>query len=245
MNLRQNRIPLPPYPEIPDAKCLLEEELKGPVDPAVAKDLGDLTWRQQKRVWNDVGGYSDPFLRPIDISLLDARSSRSCGGVTPVQSRQEVIALYGPPSRNNESTRLGEPLTNPNAIASGDDEDGRFGDVLDLYCSAIQGSTLSMELELAVWGDVELAGASWETASSLEVSIERRSSTPTPSGESQESRIRTLAEYRQVVEVEKAVPLSKPVTVMEEPPLGIEWAYSCCGYSSGKVVDVEKATVRR
>ena len=239
--LHQNRIPLAPYPEPQDSKRLLEEELKGPVDPAVAKDLGDLAWRQQKRVWNDVGGYSDPFLRPIDISLLNARSSSSYGGVTPVQSRQEVIALYGPLPRNNESTRLGDSLTNPNAIVPDDDGDDGFETVLDLYCGAVQGSTLSMELELVVGGDVELIGTSWEAASSLEVSVTRQPSAPTSSGDLRESRICTLEEYRQVIEAEKAESPKELTIAEEEPPLGIVWSYSCCGYAVGRVVNVHSA----
>jgi len=245
LSLRQNRIPLPPTPEIPDAKRLLEEELKGPIDPAVARELGDLTWMQQKRVWGDDGGYSDPFLHPTHISLLEARPSSSCGGAALDQSLQDVTALYGPPKRNNESFHLGESLTNPNVVVLGEDQDDGFEAVLDLYRGAVQSSTLSMELELAVRDDDALAVTGWETASSLELGVERRSSAPTPSGEPPESRIRSLAEYRQVVKAEKAASASKPVTTTEEPPLGIEWTHSCCGYASGRVVNAQKATVRR
>jgi hypothetical protein len=157
-------------------------------------------WMQQKRVWDNKKKYSDPFLGfPIPISLLDSRSPGSREGGAPALSGPEMIALHGPPPRNNESIHLGASLANPNTIAVDDDEGGGFEEVLDLYRGAVQGSTLSMELELAVGGDAGLVGVGWETASSLEVSV------GCGSGEPQESRIRTLAEYRRVVEAEKAV----------------------------------------
>ena len=238
LSLRQNRVPLPPYPEIPDSERLLEDELKGPIDPAVAGELGDLMWMQQKRVWGDRGGYSDPFLGlPIPTSTLGSRSSSLHEGATPAQPAPEVIALYGPLPRSNESTHLGERLANPSAITVDDDEDGGFGEVLDLYRGAVQGSALWMELELAVGGDAGLTGVSWEAASSLEISIGGGS------GEPQEPRIRTLAEYKRVVEAEKAVSLSEHAIPREEPPLGIEWSYSCCGYAAGKVVNFHSANV--
>ena len=172
LSLRQNRVPPPPYPGISDSERL--EELKGPVDPATAGELGDLMWMQQRRIWDDREGYSDPFVgRRIPISLLDDRPSSSGQGGIPTQSQPEMIALYGPPPRNNESTHLGERLTNLNATAVGDSEDAGFEEVLDLYRGAVQGSTLSMELELAVGGDAGL-GVSWEAAGSLEVSIRDR-----------------------------------------------------------------------
>ena len=236
LNLRQNRVPLPPYPENPDPKRLLEDELRGPVDPTVAKGLGDLVWMRQKRVWLNRKGYYDPFLGfPILGSLLDTESSSSCEEDTPAPSRPETITLYGPPPRNNELIHLGERLANPNTIVVDDDEDGGFEEVLDLYRAAVQGSALSMELELAAEGDPELMGVSWEAASSLEISIGHGS------GEPPESRIRTLAEYREVVEAENVVSLSEPAIPREEPPLGIEWSYSCCGYAAGKVVNIHSA----
>ena len=203
-------------------------------------------WMQQKRVWNVLGGYSDPFLlSPTPISLVDARPSSSYGGATAAQPVPGIIALYGPPSRNNESTRLGESLTNPNVIVLDDDEDGGFEQVLDLYRGAVEGSTLSMELELTVGGDAGLIEVGWETASSLEVSVERRSSTPVFSGEPQGSRIRTLAEYKKIVEAEKVSPPLEQAIPGEEPPLGIEWVYSSCGYASGRVVNPQRAKTRR
>ena len=246
LSLRQNRIPLSPYPENEDPKSLLADELKGPVDPVIAQELGDLMWMQQKRVWNELGGYSDPFLcLPIPTSLLNIKSSSSCGGVATVKSGLEAAALYGPPSRNNESTRLGESLTNPNVIVLDDDEDGGFEQVLDLYRGAVEGSTLSMELELTVGGDAGLIEGSWEAASSLEVSVERRSFAAEFFGEPQESRIRTLAEYKQLVEAEKMPLPSKQAVSGEEPLLGIEWEYNCCGYGSGRVVNLQRARAQR
>ena len=246
LSLRQNRIPLSPYPENEDPKSLLADELKGPVDPVIAQELGDLMWMQQKRVWDNLGGYSDPFLcLPIPTSLLNIKSLGSWEGVATVQSGLEATALYGPPSRINESTRLGESLTNPNIIVLDDDEDGGFEQVLDLYRGAVEGSTLSMELELAVGGDAGLIEVDWETASSLEVSVERRSSTPAFSGEPQGSRIRTLVEYKKVVEAEKVSPPLEQAIPGEEPPLGIEWVYGSCGYASGRVVNTRRAKTRR
>jgi len=191
-------------------------------------------WMQQRRVWDDRGGYSDPFVGcRIPISLLDDRSSSSGEGGIPTQSQPEMIALYGPPPRNNESTHLGERLVNPNTTAVDDNEDAGFEEVLDLYCGAVQGSTLSMELELAVGGDAGL-GVSWEAASSLEVSIKHGS------GEPREPRVCTLAEYRQVVKAKKVV--SRPAIPREEPPLvHIEWSYHSCGYATGRVVNSQKA----
>lgn len=200
-------------------------------------------WMQQKRVWDDRGGYSDPFLGlPIPISQLNTRSSSSCEGVAPVPSELEIIALYGPPPRNNESVHLGERVANPSIIALDNNEDGGFEEVLDLYRGAVQGSTLSMELELTVGDDSGLTGVSWVAASSLEVGMERGPFTPTPSGG---SRICTLTEYKQVVEAEKAQPLLEPAAPMEDPPLGIKWVYSSCGYATGRIVNPQKFKTRR
>jgi hypothetical protein len=239
--MQKNSIPPSPYPENPDPKRLLGDELKGPVDPAIAKEHGNLVWMQQKRVWDELGGFENPFLAPIPISLIHTGSSNSGRGATPARSRPEEIALYGPPSRTNESTRLGESLTNPNVIVvDDDDDDDGFDGVLDLYCGAVQGSTLSMELELVVGNDVGSACVGWEGVSSLEVSIKRKSSAPSSYGDPQEPRIRTLAEYKQVIKVNVPPPL-EPVTPREESPLGIEWSYSCCGYATGKVVNTRRA----
>jgi len=233
LSFRQNRIPLPPYSENSDAERLLEDGLREPVDPAIARELGGLMWKQQKRVWDNRGGYSDPFVsRHICISLLDDRPLSSGEGETPAQLEPEMVALYGPPLRKNESTHLGERLTNPGATEVDDDGDAGFEEVLDLYRGAVQGSALSMELELAIGGDAGL-GVSWEAASSLEVSIKRGS------GEPRESRIFTPAEYGRVVEAEKVV--SGPAIPREEPPLGVEWSYRSCGYATGKIVNVHSA----
>jgi len=197
---------------------------------------------QQKRVWGNCGGYSDPFLGfRTPTSLLDSKSSSPCEGATPTQPGPEAIALYGPASRNNESVHLGEKLTNPNATAL-NDEDGGFEEVLDLYRGAVQGSTLSMELELAVGGDTGLTGVSWEAASSLEVSIKRTGSSASSSiDRPTESRICTLVEYKQMVEAEKGQPSLGSAVSKEEPPLRIEWSYSSCGYAIGRVIDSQKA----
>lgn len=193
-------------------------------------------WMQQRRIWDDREGYSDPFVgRRIPISLLDDRPSSSGQGGIPTQSQPEMIALYGPPPRNNESTHLGERLTNLNATAVGNNEDAGFEEVLDLYRGAVQGSTLSMELELAVGGDAGL-GVSWEAAGSLEVSIRHGSRKP------RESRVCTLAEYRRIVEAKKVV--SRPAIPREEPPsvhIDIEWSYQSCGYATGRIVNSQKA----
>ena len=141
---RQNRMPLPPDSEIRDWKRLLEEDLRGWVDPVIAKGLGDLMWMQQKRVCGDEGGYSDPFFDHLSrVALLDIRPSSLKGGL-----REEVMALYGPTPRTNRFTHLGERLVNSSVIELNDDEerDGVFEDVLDLYRSAVEGSVLSMEL---------------------------------------------------------------------------------------------------
>ena len=198
-------------------------------------------WKQQKRVQSKLGGSADPFLVPTPISLLDIESSNPRIGVDPPQSQQEAIALYGPPSRQNESAHLGRSLTNPNIVVLDDDDDDGFEGVLDLYCGAVQGSTLLMELEFAAGGDAGLIDVGWEGASSLEVSIGYRSSTPSSSEELQESRIRTLADYKRVVEVEKGRSSLKPPVPEGDPLLGIGWSYSCCGYATGKVVHSQRA----
>ena len=243
LSLQKSSIPLPPFPENPDPKRLLDDELRGPVDPSISKELGELMWKQQKRVQSELGGSADPFLVPTSISPLETVSSSSRGGITPLQSQLETIALYGPPVRNNESARLGQSLTNPNIIVPDDDNDDGFEGVLDLYRGAVQGSTLSMELELAVGGDTGLTGVGWEDVGTLEVSVMRRSPASSSSEGFQESRIRTLAECKRVVGAEKTQPPSRPATIKEEPPLGIEWSYSYCGYATGRVVNVRSANV--
>jgi hypothetical protein len=240
--LQSNDTPPPPFAENTDPKRLLDDALKGPVDPATAKELGDLMFMQQRRVWDKLGGFADPFLAPIPISLIHTRSSSSCRGVTPAQTLPETIALYGPAPRNSQSIRLGEGLTNPNVILVDDDDDDGFDGVLDLYLGAVQGSTLSVELELAVGDGIGLTGTGWADVSSLEVSIKNRSFAPSPSGEPKESRVRTLAGYEQAVEAKTPPPL-KPANPNEEPPLGIEWSYSCYGYATGRVVNPHRANL--
>ena len=220
-------MPESPYPEHPDPKRLLDEELRGPVDPRVAKELGDLMRKK----------------RPIPLS--DNGSLSSHGELTSGKPTPDAAALYGPASRNNESIRLGEGLTKPNVIVLDDDDDG-FEAVLDLYRGAIQGSSLSRELELTVWGDDGLTGAGWEDASSLGISVKHNSAAPSSSGDSQESYIRSLAGYKQVIREENAKPPSSAaVAPCEEPPLGIRWSYSCCGYATGSVVNAQKARPQR
>lgn len=233
-----------PYAENPDPERLLDEELRGPVDPKVAKELGNLMWVQQMRVRANRRSYTDywPFI-PVSASALGNGSLSMSGEFIPPKPPAWYAALYGPASRNNESIRLGESLTNPSVTVPGDDDDG-FEGVLDLYRGAVQGSGLSRELELEVGGignDAELIGGGWEGASSLEISIKGGAPADTTHTGTQESRISTLAEYRRVVEAEKGEPSSKPGVPKEDPPLGIEWSYSCCGYATGKVVNPKKA----
>jgi hypothetical protein len=239
--LQRNSTSLSPFPENLDPKLLLNDALKEPVNPTVAKELGDLMFMQQRRVWDKLGGFADPFLASIPISLIRTEPPSPCrdSKVTPAQPQLEMIALYGPAPRNNESTRLGESLTNPNVIVVGDDDDDGFDGVLDLYRGAVQGSSLSAELELEVGDGVGLMGMGWVDVSSLEVSIKHRSSTPSPYGEPKESYVCTLAGYKQVAEV-KTPPSVKPATPKEEPPFGIEWSYSCYGYATGRVVNARR-----
>ena len=243
-SLRGDRIPLSPYPETPDPKPSLDDELRGPIDPATADELGKLTWRQQYRVWSKEGGYEDPYLtRPVH--KLDTRSLSVPDGATPTQPRWETAALYGPPSRNNESIHLGKkPADSDSDSDATTVVDDGFEGVLDLYLGAVQGSTLSGELEFVVGGGVGLTSVGWEDVSALEINIEDGYSTPSPSGELQVSRIRALGEYVQVVAAE-GVRAHEPVAPKEGPPLGIEWTYSCCGYVAGKVVDTRKAVNTR
>jgi hypothetical protein len=238
LNPRRDRVPVCPYPENPDSMCLLDEESRGPVDPTLAKELGDLMWMRQGRVWRSRG--DDPFLRPTQIPPPDDRPLGTQGELISSKQALEVAALYGPASRNNESIRLGENLTNPKVIVLDDDDDG-FGAVLDLYRAAVQGSSLSKELELAIGGDVEHIGVGWEDVSCFGVSIERGASDSSLSTEAQESSIHTLEEYKRVVREENARSASDSIAKKEEPPLGIEWSYSCCGYATGRVVDVRSA----
>ena len=151
---RQNRIPPPPDPETWDWKGLLEEGLRGPVDPVIVKELEDLMWMQQKRVWGDEGGCSDPFFSHLSrISLLDIWPSNLEEGVTHAHQRE---------------------TDKPGAIESSNDEGvGAFEEVLDLYRGAAEWSMLSMELEMTVGGNEVFMKANWENASALEVSGER------------------------------------------------------------------------
>lgn len=182
-------------------------------------------WMQQKRVWGNGGRRSDPFFDYLSlISQLDIWPSSSEGEASPVQSREEVIALCGLAPRTNGFTHLGERLVNPSVIElSNDDDDGAFEEVLDLYRGAVQGSTLSMELELTVGGEDGFAEANRESASALEVSAERGCS----------------------VEAQGAMPALEKAVPGQESPLGIEWAYSCCGYATGRAVDPHKARTTR
>ena len=126
-----------------------------------------------------------------------------------------------------------------------DDDDDGFEVILDLYRAAVQGSTLSMELELLVGRDIGLPGAGWKDSSTLEVSIKYKPSTPRSSGETQESRIRALAEYEQIIKAERGVSRSESTTHnIKEPPTGIGWFYSSCGYAAGEVVNPQKAKTR-
>ena len=203
------RVPLPTYPDNPYPERSLDEALEGLVDTEVVKELADLMWKQQKRVWDSLGGYVDHYLlRPVPIFPITEKSLKSDEEPVFVESVPDSAPLYAPVPRNNESIHLGESLTNPNVIILDDDEDEQFGKVLDLYRGAVQGSILSRELEIEVGVGVEYASVGWGEVSALEVSVKR------------------------VVE---------PVPRKEEPPLGIEWSYSSCGYAAGRVVNVHNA----
>ena len=240
-SLQKSRVPLPPFPENPDPKLSLDDELKGPVDPSIDKELGELMWRQQKRIQSESGGSTDPLLVPIPISVLDIRSSSSSRGVTSAQSRLETIALYGPRPRKNESTCLGEGLTVPNIVAlDNDDDDEGFGEVLDLYRGALQGSMLFNELEIVEGEFAGLAEVDWQNTSALEVSIRQTTLGPSSLRDTSGSRIRTLAEYARAIRADGARPSLKEIVPKEEPPLGINWSYSACGYATGTVVNARK-----
>ena len=243
LDLLGGRVPLPTYPDNPYPERSLDEELEGLVDTEVVKELADLMWKQQKRVWDSLGGYVDHYLlRPVPISPITDKSSESDeeSDEEPVfvDSVPDSALLYGPVPRNNESIHLGESLTNPNVIILDDDEDDGFGKVLDLYCGAVQGSVLSRELEIEVGVDVEYAGVGQGEVSTLEISVKGKCSTHTSLGRSKETRIPTLEEYKRVVEAERSLPSLRPVVVKEEPPFSVEWSYSCCGYATGKVLRV-------
>jgi len=242
-SLRGSRIPLSPYPEIPGPEHSLEDELRGPVDPATAEEFRELMRMQQDRVWSREGGFADPFLtNPAPV--LDTRSLSVPDGATPTQPRSETTALYGPPPRNNKSVYLGEKERRADSDATTVVNDG-FEGVLDLYLGAVQGSTLSGELEFVVGDGVGLTSVGWGDVSSLEISIRGGPSAPSSSGEPQESRIRTVGEYKRVVEGEVAFSSLEPVVPKKGPPFGIEWSYSCCGYATGRVVNLQKAKARR
>ena len=231
----RGRIPLSPYPENPGPERSLEDELRGHIDPATAAELGELMWKQQNRVWHEKGSYTDPwFAKPFP-----EWSPSTHRGVTSSPSRPETTALYGPPQRINECVHLGESLANLGVPAI--DNDG-FEGVLDLYRGAVQGSTLSGELELMAGGDAGLTSVGWDGVGCLEISIKGGPSAPSPSGGPQESRITTLEEYKRVIETENMLPLSASVPPKEELPLGIEWSSACCGYITGRVVNVRSAT---
>jgi len=237
-SLRGGRIPLSPYPEIPDPRHSLDDELSGPIEPATAEEFRKLIWEQQRRIWSKEGGFADPYLT-TPVPELGAKSLSVHDGITPTQPRPETTALYDPPPRNNESVHLREKSASSGAPT----DDGGFEEVLDLYRGAVQGAALSGELEFVVGGGIGSTSVGWEDVSSLEISIRGGPSAPSSSGEPQESRVHTLGEYIRVVEAEKALPPLKPVPSKEEPPLGIEWSYSCCGYATGSVVNPRSANV--
>ncbi|KAF9789563.1 hypothetical protein BJ322DRAFT_543300 [Thelephora terrestris] len=246
LNLRGDRAPLTPYPEVPEPKRSLEDELRGPIDPEVAKEFGELLWGQQKRTQEQGGSDLDPSLFLLGpVSASDDRPSSPDQESTLIRSLPEMAMLYGPPPRNNESIHLGESLTNPNVIVVDDEEDGGFGEVLDLYRGAVQGSNLSRELEFAIGASGEWVTTGWEDVSSLQVSVKRGTPGPPSFGERQESRFLTITEYKQAVEAEKALPVPESAIPKQESPFGIEWSYSCLGYAAGRVVDLRKATMRR
>ena len=241
LNFRGDRPPLTPYPGIPEPKPSLEEELRGPADPGLAKELAGLMWKQQTRISKNRKSPSDPLLSlHIPDSLLDGRSPSPDPESTPVHLLLGVALLYGPTPRSNESIHLGESLTNPDVIVLDDDEDGGFGEVLDLYRGAVQGSALSRELELAFGGD-ECTAMGWEGVSSLEVSAKPGTSDTSPSGKLHGSHIRTLTEHKQA---EKGQ-LTPGLEIPREESLGIEWSYSGCGYATGRVVDPQKTKTRQ
>ena len=242
LDLLAGRVPLPTYPDNPYPERSLDEELEGLVDTEVVKELADLMWKQQKRVWDSLGGYVDHYLlRPVPASPITDKSLESDEEPVFVESVPDSAPLYGPVPRNNESIHLGESLTNPNVIILDDDEDGGFEKVLDLYRGAVQGSVLSRELEIEVGVDVEYASVGWGEVSSLEVSVKRGPSEHSPLGEAQESRVGALKRYKRMVGEKNALSVVEPVPRKEEPPLGIEWSYSSCGYATGRVVNVHNA----
>ena len=159
LNLGRNHIPVSPFPEGSYPERLPEAEYD---------ELVGLAWKREERVGSQVGAFSDPYPDPLSISSLDASS------LSP--TRSELTALCGLSPRNNESVHLGEGLTNP-TVTLVDDDDG-LESVLAIYCGAVRGSALSMELELAFGGDTGSTGAGWEGSSTLEVSVERKLSTP-------------------------------------------------------------------
>ena len=240
LNPWRNLVPGCP-PENPDPKRSLDEEIRGPVDPKVAKELGVNMWEQQGRVWRNRESYADPWLSlPMADSVPDSKQSGSHGELTTSKPAPEVAPLYGPAPRNNESIRLGESLTNPDVIVLDDDDDG-FEGVLDLYLGAVQGSTLSKELELAVWGDDGLTAVGWENISSLEINVKHKTpAPPSPPGDTGGSHVRNLAGYKRIVKEEKANPLPRTTPSKEGPLLGIDWSYSACGYATGTVRRAQK-----
>ena len=144
---------------------------------------------------------------------IGAKGGRSADPVVQVPG---MAILYGPAPQYVDPTLVNECLQNPDIIVLDDDEDDGFEKVLDLYRGAVFGSALPRELK------------------------------PRPSGPSYSGHAlrttRTLEGHKQVVEEADPRMLSKPTTAKEEPPLGIEWSYSCCDYAVGKVVNSRKAT---
>lgn len=200
-------------------------------------------FEQQKRLWlaRRNGEDCDPFLRPTTISELSDNPSSSKGDESslPVVSRLEMSALLGPAPGNNRYTHLGKGPADPTVTVVDNDRDGGFEEVLELYCGAVQGSSLSRELELALGGDEDVS-VSVEGAGSLQVSIKRGSPDPSSLGGEPESLICTLEEYKLVVKEEDERSSSKPTVQKEEPPLRIKWDYTGCGYATGTVVKTNK-----
>ena len=246
LDLLGGRVPLPTYPDNPYPERSLDEELEGLVDTEVIKELADLMWKQQKRVWDSLGGYVDHYLlRPVPISPIADKSSESDEELDKepvfVDSVPDSARLYTPVPRNNDSIHLGESLTNPNVIVLDEDEDDGFGRVLDLYRGAVQGSALSRELEIEVEDDVGYTNVDWEGVSCLELGTSHKSSIPSSSGGATEPCTRAIAECKWPVEAESSRSPSGTISAEEEPPLGIRWSYSTCGYATGLVENLQKA----
>lgn len=216
-------MPLNPHSESPELQRPPKEEPQEAVGQKKAEKLADLLWVRRNRVQGRGGGPTNPVVQ------------------TP-----EITALYGPAPRYIKPTHVTESLPDPNVIVLDDEDDG-FGKVLDLYSGAVQGSALTEELDLAIWGDTNTKNADVdsEDASALGISILVNPPVQTPTGESRGLRIHTLEEYRDLIEIERGLAVPATVTRREVPPLGIEWNYRGCGYATGRVVNSRRAMRRR